>query len=170
MSKTRVEVEYNYNSLPRNNNNMTLKKFAALKRKYKNAKRQMNTHEEGDLKEKLLCSSCYFTFGLTGLIFILINFSTNRPISGLTFLHTLQSLFIGGVIAGAIFLVQILSSLSTLLINILQGFQGLCASFYTNLPLIILTMAIGFSVITFLGKSFLLPGVNTLANRILNNN
>ena len=119
------------------------------------------------LKEKLLCASCYYTFGLTGLIAMFVSFTTSKEFNGFTLLHTLQAMFVGIMIALSVFILKAVSMFSSFLIELLSYYNVFYSSIIPHFNVVILAILGIFACICVVGKNFMLPGMKNVAKQIL---
>lgn len=118
--------------------------------------------------ERLICFSCYFSFGLSGLLYILFNFVTAKKISRFVIMHTIQSMMFCVIISASIFAIKALTVFSSILLPALHTNNTIKTHILPYLNLITFCIAGIFSFNCLTKKYYILPGVKKIAKLILN--
>jgi hypothetical protein len=119
------------------------------------------------IKDKLLAFSCYFTFGLSGLFSLFVNFVNNKEINKYTKLHIFQSIFLGLTVLVSMLILEGISFVGNIIIMALKTYGTLYGAISSQYPLIIFCMMSFFGVAVLMGKTIALPGLNNVARHIL---
>lgn len=135
---------------------------------FKFNKKNINHLLQPSLCERFLCCSCYFTFGLSGLLYILFNFFTTKSTNNFTTLHTLQSIAFGIITAISVFTIKAISVICLTILPLLSLNISIQGSFLPSLEIITFCLASLLSLSCLSNKFLILPGINNIAKRIIN--
>lgn len=117
---------------------------------------------------KIVSFTCYFTFGLTGLLFIFSEIFSNKLIEEYTLINTIQSALLGILSGSVVFLVGLISTLIKVLLVNSMYYELISTIIYSNLALLIFFMVSIFALIALMGKQIILPGTKSLIAFFLN--
>lgn len=135
---------------------------------FKFNKKSVNHLIQPSLLERLLCGSCYFTFGLSGLLYILFNAFTTKYISNFTTLHILQSIIFGIITAISVFVIKAITVFCLLMLPLLSLNISIQSYFLPYLNVITFSIA-GLLALSCLSNKFLiLPVINNLIRQVIN--
>lgn len=135
---------------------------------FKFNKKSVNHLLQPSLLERLLCSSCYFTFGLSGLLFILFNFFTTKCTSNFTTLHTLQSVVFGIITAISVLIIKVISVFCLTILPFLSLNVSIQGSFLPSLEITIFCLATLLSLSCLSNKLLVLPIIKILIKQVIN--
>jgi hypothetical protein len=151
----------NDNSSKKNINSSFIKNY------YEKVKKKKQSVKKLKMLERIICLSCYFTFGLTGLILIMANFISDTLVSKETFLHTFQSITFGAMVSIFAFSASILTSITGVFINDTVMYQMINSLIYDNLLVIIFCVVSIFALLSLFGKNIYIPGIKEIAMKFI---
>ena len=122
---------------------------------------------EARLTDKLLCFSCYFTFGLSGLFVYFSAFISGKKLNRFMMLHTFQSLFLGLTIIVSMLVLEGISLFSSFLIFAFESYRAIYQVLYVHYPLIIFCVVSVFAIAALSGREMMLPGISRIARQII---
>lgn len=124
---------------------------------------KLQSNKQPRLKEKLLSFSCYLTFGLTGLIILILNVVSDEAINEFSFIHTFQSVMIGIFTSILVLLLGTFTNISSLLISNGNISQMINTLIHSNLQLSVFIFSLSFGLLALLGQKAYLPGIKKMA-------
>lgn len=129
---------------------------------------KVQSDKQPGLREKLLSFSCYLTFGLSGLIILILNVVSDEVINEFSFIHTFQSVMIGIFTSILVLLIGTFTSVSSLLIGNGELSQMINTLIHSNLQLTVFIFSLSFGLLALLGQKSYLPGIKKLAKNFFN--
>lgn len=121
-----------------------------------------------NLVEKFIAFSCYYTFGLTGLLLLMLNILSKGVISKFMYLHTFQSLLFA-IGSGVFSFVLVLTTRFTSVLFVsAQDYQIFNSLIYLHFQLFMGLIVTVFALAALFGKKYYLPGVEKLAKSFVN--
>jgi hypothetical protein len=116
-------------------------------------------HNDNNTRQKLISIASYFTFGLAGLLIIIINFFNQDLLTKSTLLHIAQATFLGIATAIFVFLLNITGTLVGFIhLNSSIGYF-LNETIYNLLPVVLFCLSSIFSLFMLLERDVFLPGL-----------
>lgn len=130
--------------------------------------KKIQPYKQPQLKDKLLSFSCYLTFGLSGLIILILNFVSDEVISEFSFLHTFQSVIIGIFTSIIVIMLGTFTTVSSLIISNEEISGMINTLIQSNLQLSTFLFSLSLGLLALLGKKSYLPGIKKLAKSFIN--